>query len=177
MRTRWVRGVGSGLVVLGMAGCAAGENVAAPLSPSISASPRDGRADEREADQAFRGMWREFTVAARTSNAVAPGLATYATGRALQKMTASLRVDSERDVVTTGAPIIVTLTVTPGRSSAAPTTIAITSCIDDSQWLKRTTAGELLNDDRGGRHRTTATVMNVGDWKVDSFIVEKTGSC
>lgn len=175
-------GLAAGLMAVAVfgAGCGSGDRSAngdaATQFPSPSGFDRAAEAEEA-ALAAYRGMWKAFVDAARTSDPEAPDLRKYASDQALQLISGSLYSDRSSQLTTQGelntAPTVVEL-----KPSDAPVEAAILDCVNDEKWLKYRASGGLVNDVPGGRHRTMATVKSTPDgWKVASFILRERGTC
>ena len=141
-----------------------------PISPADRA--------RRLAKDTYSGLWQEMATAGQTSNWQSPALAQYAIGDALGVVNRSLYTDHLNGVVTKGAPKI-NPQVTSVDPQDQPTTVMISDCGDDSEWVKYKQDGQPLNDTPGGRRSITAEVKQQADgsWKVTRFAVEGVGTC
>jgi hypothetical protein len=153
--------------------------VSASATPSVSASASLGPsiAAERDAINAYRGMWGAFVEAGKTSDPEAPDLRKYTSDQALKLISGSLYADRSNKQVTKGE-LLTDPTVTVLKPTDVPTEATIVDCVNDEKWLKYKASGGLLNDVPGGKHRTTATVKLTSEgWKVTSFILREKGTC
>jgi hypothetical protein len=130
-----------------------------------------------EALAAYRSMWADMAVAARTADYRSPLLAHHAAGKALSILVRGLYTDERMGIVVKGKPVTHARAValTP---SANPTKVQIVDCFDDRHWLNYKVTGGLQNKVPGGFHHTTATVVDTdGVWKVTQLRVESSGTC
>ncbi|MFE9690677.1 hypothetical protein [Micromonospora sp. NPDC005806] len=145
----------------------------------MSAPAPDARdAAEQAALVAYSGMWRAYAKAGRAANPDEPDLARYAADEALATLRKGLaEYRSEKQVIKGefGSSPRAADAVPPGD----PTTVTVTDCLDGTRFLVYTAAGELADDEPGGRRSATATVVNRrGEgWKVTSFGVQEVGTC
>lgn len=170
----------TGLLALGavaglLSGCdqRAVESLAPPPPPPSAESARDA------AISAYRAMWADFASAGTTSDWRSSMLSRHATGSALDKLTRSLRADSEKGLVTKGSPALKPAVSTVDPESG-PAKITITDCGDSTSWLKyRKDNGLLADDVPGGRRLIKAAVEKQpdGTWKVSDYGVHQVGSC
>jgi hypothetical protein len=184
--TRWTILLASACAAVLLAGCDddgdGPASVATPrptLEATSSASPPvdAGAVAEQEALAAYRAMWQDMVVAARTSDYESPALRRHASGLALQLIVDSLRKDKQDGVVTRGE-LVLDPRVREASPRARPTRVIVDDCADSARWLKYRASGELANDIPGGRREIRAVVRNLdGAWKVIDFAVEATGSC
>lgn len=137
-----------------------------------------------EAVDAYLGMWRATAAASHTSDWQAPELPRYASGSALRVITGTLYADHFNKVVSRGQSVNHPA-ATSADPPAAPTTVLLTDCGDDSNWLKYHSApgqpddGQLVAGSAGGRRRITAEVKlhQDGAWRVTRFAAGSVGSC
>lgn len=145
--------------------------------PSGSESASAPDVSEQEAIFAYRGMWDAFVEAGKTSDPDAADLRLYASDDALALIVSALYTSREQRQVTLG-DLVIEPAVAASTPPDAPTKVEIRDCVDDSRWLEYEASGGLVDDEPGGRHRTTATVTRSEDgWKVSSFTVEAAGTC
>jgi hypothetical protein len=148
-----------------------------PAPPSAAPSLAPSAAAEQEALAAYRGMWSAFVEAAKTSDAEDPVLREYASDQALSLIASGLLSDRDQGKVTKG-DLVLNPRVTKAKPMQAPTEVTVLDCVDSTKWLVYRTSGELWDNEPGGKHRTTATVKHSdGTWKVNSFILEESGTC
>lgn len=148
-----------------------------PTAPPSATSPVD--AVRQRAVAAYLGMWHDVAAVSTTSDWRSPRLADNATGDALSVLSRTMYADHYNGLVSRGQPVN-----NPRVSSVdppnAPTTVMISDCGDDSNWLKYHAAnGQLADDTPGGRRSITAEVKLArdGSWKVTRFAVEAVGTC
>lgn len=176
-----------GLAALTLAACSSnpsstpgGTTGATPSSttsaPSSTPSPADSA--RQQATAAYAGMWRQMVKASETADWQSPELARYATGDALGVINRSLYTDHLNGVVSKGAPTT-NPQVTKADPANDPTTVMISDCGDDTQWVKYKKDGSPFTDSPGGRRSITAEVKKQtdGSWRVTRFAVEGVGSC
>jgi hypothetical protein len=132
-----------GLPVAGLlaclAGCAAGGQVsqiaaapaAAPGPPTPSLSP--AQAATAQVLAAYTGMRQAQAQAEAAGTTQDVPLGSYAAGKALIQITASVGQDAARDWVMVGIPLLHPR-VTALELSAAPPTATVTDCLDVSGW-------------------------------------------
>lgn len=151
--------------------------VAVPSTVSPSAVPSaDGGSWGPAADaalDAYRRMWASVVEASKTSDFESPTLAQYASGQALQLLTAGMAQSRKDGIVTRGEPAL-----GPKVVAAGPTQVEIVDCADATRWLQYRADGQLKDNVPGGRHHTEATVVVIGGvWKVARLSVGPVGSC
>ncbi|MFD8723945.1 hypothetical protein ACFV2H_39825 [Streptomyces sp. NPDC059629] len=122
---------------------------------------------------AYRAMWGDVVVAARTSDARNSRLDDHAEGGALQLLRHMMRANKQQGVVTKGQP-----TFAPVVTEAGASTVVIQDCADGSRWLQYTEGGSPKDDVPGGHHRVDATVSKQGGrWLVESLYIGEVGTC
>jgi hypothetical protein len=147
-------------------------------APSTSQS-QDMAATGQTALDAYRGMWKAYQDALAIPDPSYPGLARYASGKALTTLTKGLQSVKDRGLKGTGV-ITVSPKITAASPVDTPTDIEITDCLNDADsHIVPATPGSPYNDKPGGRRRTTAGVSRQvdGTWKVIDFGVQAVGSC
>jgi hypothetical protein len=149
---------------------------AVPTTPTSTSSATPS--GEVDAVAAYRGMWQDMVVAARTSDYQSPLLARHATGPALAQIVRSLYLDKKDGIVTKGEPVL-NPKVTEKALDAEPPRVTVEDCGDSTKWLKyRVSTGQLKDDVPGGRQHIAATVVRTeGQWKVLGFAVSGVGTC
>lgn len=171
------------VVVLGglLAGCGSGAPSSASHHPSTTVrstvTPNPSQQAEAAALAAYRAMWADMVIAARTSDYQSPILAEHASGNALALLIHGLAVNRQEGIVSRGQPTMdpQVLSMSP---AAGPTQVDIVDCFDDAHWLNYKVSGGLQNNVPGGRHHTTATVVDTaGVWKVTELQVGAAGTC
>lgn len=161
-------------VALALAACGSGPSASSSTttpSTTTAASPSGA------VIAAYRTMWGDLVIAARTSDYQSPLLSQHATGAALTLLVQGLARDQLHGIVTRGRTShhLVIASLTP---AANPTRAVVHDCFDDSGWIEYTTDGKRAKNAAGGRHDTTATLVEVGGtWKVSQLTVEPAGSC
>lgn len=131
-----------------------------------------------DAVAAYNAMWQDMAAAALTADYQSPQLAQHAAGNALSLLVRGLYTNQRMGIVVKGQPVTHP-TVTSLKPTGEPTSAAISDCFDDTNWLNYVAAtGALQNNVPGGRHRTTATVIDMGgSWKVTELQVGAAGTC
>jgi hypothetical protein len=166
-------------VLLAAASCDSDDQMTPPAPGQTPASPTpDARAvAEGEAVAAYRGMWDAFVAAAVTSDPDTPEIRQHATDQALRLIVGALVTNREQKQVIRG-DLVLDPKVTATKPPEAPTEVTILDCVNDEKWLEYKVSGGLVDDEPGGKHRTTAAVKKTnGEWKVSSFILEDSGTC
>jgi hypothetical protein len=132
----------------------------------------------QQAAAAYTGMWQQMAKADETADWQSPELAKYATGDALLVINRSLYTDHVNGLVSTGAPTS-NPQVTKMEPPIDPTTVTVSDCGNDAQWVKHKVDGSSYVDPPGGRRSITAEVKKQtdGTWRVTRFAVEGVGSC
>jgi hypothetical protein len=149
----------------------------APGPTSASPTPDASAVAEGEAVAAYRGMWDAFVAAAVTSDPDAPEIRQHASDQALRLIVGALVTNREQKQVIRG-DLVLDPKVTSAKPPEAPTEVTILDCVNSENWLEYKVSGGLVDDEPGGKHRTTATVKKTnGEWKVSSFILEDSGTC
>ncbi len=171
------------MVAIGLllAGCGSGTPPAASHHPTTTTSSTAGPSPSQQAASAaltaYRAMWADMVVAARTADYQAPILAGHASGNALALLVHGLAVNRQEGIVTRGRPTMdpQVVSVSPPTN---PTQVDIVDCFNDTNWLNYKVSGGLQNNVPGGRHHTTATVTDTaGVWKVTELQVGAAGTC
>lgn len=168
--------------VLLAAGCSPDKRTNVPTGPPLASSSAPsiaaGAAAEQDALVAYRGMWKAFVEAGKTSDAEAADLRTYASGNALKLIVSSLYTDKELGKISKG-DVVLQPKVVKSAPEAAPTALTIEDCVDATRWLEYKASGGLWDDKPGGKHRNTAIVKKQqnGAWKVDAFALRGSGTC
>jgi hypothetical protein len=149
-------------------------------SPSPSSTPSSAaEAARQKAIAAYLGMWQDFAEAGETSDWDSPRLGDHASGDALLTMSRALYADHYNGLVTKGTSTN-NPTVSSATPAAAPKTVMISDCGDDSRALKYDAkTGKLANDAPGGKRAMVAEVKlhKDGSWRVTRFAVQGVGSC
>ncbi len=126
---------------------------------------------------AYRSMWSDLVMAARTSDYQSPLLAQHTTGAALTLFVQGLATDQLHDIVTRGTPVI-DPNVTSLTPTGDPTHAEVVDCFNDGNWVEYTTSGARAKNAPGGRRRTTAELVKSRQiWKVTQITVGKVGTC
>ena len=171
------------MVAIGLllAGCGSGTPSAASHHPTTTvrstSAPSPSQQATTAALAAYRAMWADMVVAARTANYQSPSLADHASGNALALLVHGLAVNRQTGIVTRGQPTMDPKVVSVS-SPTNPTQVDIVDCFNDANWLRYKVSGGLQNNVPGGRHHTTATVTDTaGVWKVTELQVGAAGTC
>ncbi|GAA2661292.1 hypothetical protein [Streptomyces vastus] len=168
-------GVSSVITGLLLAGCTDGSSDARALPKGTTETTvsRTPDAERAEALDAYRAMWDDLVVAARTSDAEHPQLDDHANEGALELLRHMMRENKKQGVVTKGQPKFA-----PVVTEGGATKVVIQDCADGSHWLQYTEDGSLNNDVPGGHHRVDATVGKHKDrWLVESLYIDEVGTC
>lgn len=179
--SRVIAGLALCAAAVALAACGSGSSPAAaptidrPATPTSTTQMPTGAA--AEALTVYRAMWTDMVTAARTSDYQSPLLPENASGNALSVLVQGLAKNQQQGIVTKGEPILHPQ-VTSLSPAGSPTQAAITDCFDARQWLEYKTSGGLVNSTPGGRHATTAIVVDTnGTWKVTQLAVQAAGTC
>jgi hypothetical protein len=122
-------------------------------------------------------MWADMVTAARTSDYQSALLPQNASGDALAVLVHDLAENQQAGLVTKGDPTL-NPQVTSLTPTATPTQATITDCVNDTHWLNYKSSGGLANNTPGGRHATTAIVVDTaGTWKVTQLALQSVGTC
>jgi hypothetical protein len=174
--------IGASLIFL-LGACTSTEPSQPPTSSSAAATtsvvPQLADQAKERAVAAYLGMWSDMADAAVTSNWQSSKLALNATADALSRISRGLYADHYNGLVTKGKPINHP-TVESVEPAAAPTTVNIVDCGDDSPWLKyRVDTGQRADDGPSGRRHIDAKVKKAvdGSWKVVDFAIQDVGTC
>jgi hypothetical protein len=149
-----------------------------PASPSPSSTDPAAAAAQAAAD-AYRGMWRAYTDAGRTTNPQYDQLVRYADGDALAALKAGLQTNQKQGLITKG-DLATHPQVTQLTPVNTPDTASIRDCLDttNATRVKASPGGSPFTDSPGGHRVVTATVKNLnGVWKVISFVPLAVGTC
>jgi hypothetical protein len=167
---------------LTLSACGGGSHSAGNSSVTTTSTPTSslGTPSSRAAGNAlaaYRGMWAEMVVAARTADYQDPILAQHASGAALSTLVQGLYSYRQQGLVIMGTPVTHP-TVTSLTPSADPTQANVSDCFDDTHWLAYKTTGGLENNVPGGHRQVTAVVSDIGGtWKVTQLDTGAEGSC
>lgn len=162
-----------------LSACASGSPVTSPSTTarrSTSATkPPTGAAASALA--AYRAMWANMATASLTSDYQSPLLSDHASGEALSVLVQGVAENQSQGIVTKGEPVLHPQ-VTSLTPAGGPTQATITDCFDARHWLDYKTSGGLANSTPGGKHATTAIVLDTsGAWKVTQLAVQAAGTC
>jgi hypothetical protein len=187
MRTRgrgfWF--IGLLVVVLSVTGCGGQSTTPPAPAPPTSGAPPLTTAPATPASVAgaaalasYRGMWKAFVEAGRTSDWQSATLGRYATGVALTNLTRGLYADSLNKLITKGEPVL-SPAVASVEPNDDPLQVLVSDCADSTNWLKYRSSDGSLADTPGGRRLINAVVERQADksWKVSDFGVQKVGTC
>jgi hypothetical protein len=163
---------------LAVAGCGSStSSVATTVRSSTSTSTTQVTGPAAAALAAYRGMWADMVIASRSSDYQSPLLPQKATGQALSLLVQGLAKNQQQGIVTKGEPVLHPQ-VTALSPQANPTQATISDCFDATHWLEYKNNGGLANSTPGGRHSTTAIVVDEGGvWKVSQLAVQAAGAC
>jgi hypothetical protein len=149
-----------------------------PPRASTSTSPPAAQAAARSALAAYDGMWKEMQAAGVTANWQDPGLARYASGKALSTLVTGLHNAHDGGLIIKGT-LVIHPQVISEQPASDPDQVVVRDCIDDSHWLNYVaTTGKLQNNIPGGHRLTEAIVTLVGgQWTVSQLAVHAEGTC
>lgn len=147
------------------------------VKPSTSSSATSIAQTERQVLDAYLGMQRAFDTASETADPGYPDLARYASGPALQRLTAGLT--SMRNAGLRGRgrtafhPKVQEL-----APAKAPTRAQVVDCMDTRGTSVYKANGQPYTDTPGGWRLVNATVeLHGGTWKVTGVGIHEVGSC
>lgn len=171
-----------GLLLL-LTACGRSDEGQAPVAVNASAAatasplPNHRTTAERKALEAYVGMIQAWVAAAEIPDPDAPMLREFASGEALKRLVTDLYLAREEGTIGRGQPVS-RPSVVDAIPSDIPTEVRLSDCLDDSTWLEYKTSGELRDDIPGGRHQVMVMVKDSDTgWKVDSFALQKVGTC
>jgi hypothetical protein len=133
---------------------------------------------KQDALQAYLAMYDDVVAAGEDSNS--PRLPQHATGQALSLWRTIAYRNTQNGVAGRGQPEISDARVVSATPEDAPTTAAVTACVDGRNWLAyRTDTGKPVDDQPGERRLDEATVdrQPSGQWMVHTLIIRDPGSC
>ena len=126
---------------------------------------------------AYRGMWADMVIVSRTSDYQSPLLPQHASGEALSLLVQGLAKNQEQEIVTKGKPEL-DPEVTSVSPTGSPTQATVSDCFSDIHWLDYKRSGGLVDHLPGGRHATSAIVVEQnGIWKVVQLAIQRSGTC
>lgn len=155
---------------------------ASASSPSSGSSSRTASPSPSETSAntalaalaAYNAMWEDIIAVAQTSDFTNPRLATHMTGGVLAHWTELVATNQSRGWVGRGRQIW-----NAHVTSASPTAVTVSDCLDDSGWVNYLKDGQRAPDSPDGRHASAAeiTLQPDGSWRVSEQIIGKLGSC
>lgn len=167
-----ILGLGLGACTQGAppaAGANSSHDVQAPVSPSPSAT----NGAESSAVAAYRAMWADAAVAARTADPKNPRLDDHAEKNALWLLQYVMEQARKAGVTIAGS-----VAVEPTIVKSDKDKVELRDCIDGSKWVQVKPGGS-SGGLSGGRRRAQATVVRIsGDtWKVSDLHWQDVGTC
>jgi len=180
---RWLVGVAL-VALLALAGCTSKPSPkptptpnVSPHAPSPTSSP-DARAEVQAAVTAYMNLLNAFVAASNAGTDDTTDLARYATGSALEVLANGLADNKAKGEHTQGTPGIDQPRVTEIAPASAPTSVAVTGCVDDTNWQTYNSSGQVGNSGPSGRRGTSAKIeKREGAWKVTSLAIRGVGTC
>lgn len=184
---RWLAvPAGAVAVMLAVAGCTSSDTgPAGPTSapPSLQAPTTTTAGDpvaeaERNALEAYRGMWDAYVEAISVPDPDHPDLARFAADDALTVLVDGIE-QVERDGLAGRGDVVLDPEVTELSPPNAPTDAEVVDCVDDSGTELYRVDGQPYEDTPGGLRRAEASIREAGDgtWKVVGFALYGVGSC
>jgi hypothetical protein len=146
-------------------------------TPSASSSTTSTADTQRQVLDAYLGMQQAFETAAQTADPANPDLPRYATGAALQRLTAGLTSMQKAGLRSRGKTVFhpAVQELAPAK---APTRAQVTDCMDTRATSTYRADGQPYKDTPGGWRLVNATVDLVdGAWKVSAVGIHEVGSC
>ena len=146
-------------------------------TPSPSSSTTSIADTQRQVLNAYLGMQQAFEKAAQTADPAHPDLPEYATGAALQRLTAGLTSMQKAGLRSRGKTVFhpVVQELAPAK---APTRAQVTDCMDTRGTSVYRADGQAHKDTPGGWRLVNATVELLGGaWKVSAVGIHEVGSC
>lgn len=174
MRRRGAVFVGSVLVAVA-AGCTTPQGKTEPSrTPSLEAP---SQTPQEQALKAYRSMWDVYVTASNGGVVEPLDLQKYAAGSALTTLNKGLALNKSEGVVTKGNPQLSPSPVSASPSED-PSTVDISDCLDDSNWLLYKAEGQLADNIPGGHRKVNAQVTkNTDGWRVSSIATQGVGTC
>jgi hypothetical protein len=146
-------------------------------TPSTSSTTTSIADTERQVLAAYLGMQQAFERAGETADPTYPDLARYATGAALQRLTAGLTSMRNSGLRSQGKTVYHPK-VQELAPAKAPTNAQVTDCMDTRRTSVHRADGQPYKDTPGGWRLVNATVALVGGtWKVTGVGIHEVGSC
>lgn len=146
-------------------------------NPSASSSTTSIADTQRRVLDAYLGMQQAFERAGETADPSYPALSRYATGAALQRLTAGLTAMRNAGLRSQGKtafhPKVQEL-----APAKAPTRAQVMDCMNTRATSVHRADGKPYKDTPGGWRLVNATVQFLGGtWKVTSVGIHEVGSC
>jgi hypothetical protein len=145
--------------------------------PSTASGTTSIADTQRQVLDAYLGMQRAFDSASETADPGYPDLARYASGPALQRLTAGLT--SMRNVGLRGrGKTVFHPKVQELAPAKVPTRAQVVDCMDTRGTSVYKANGQPYKDTPGGWRLVNATVeLHAGVWKVTGVGIHEVGSC
>jgi hypothetical protein len=162
----------------GSSGTGAGSSSSAgSVKPSTTSGTTSTADTQRQVLDAYLGMQRAFDTASETADPGYPDLARYASGPALQRLTAGLT--SMRNAGLRGrGKTVFHPKVQELAPAKAPTRAQVADCMDTRGTSVYKANGQPYQDAPGGWRLVNATVELLGGtWKVTGVGIHEVGSC
>jgi hypothetical protein len=162
----------------GSSGTGAGSSSSAgSVKPSTSSGTTSTADTQRQVLDAYLGMQRAFDTASETADPGYPDLARFASGPALQRLTAGLT--SMRNAGLRGrGKTVFHPKVQELAPAKAPTRAQVADCMDTRGTSVYKANGQPYQDAPGGWRLVNATLELLGGtWKVTGVGIHEVGSC
>ena len=170
------RALATGLACVCLAGCSDGKPTAHETpTPTMSATPSTDAAAAAAALAAYRGFRKAQVAAEAVANAHSPDLAKYAGDKALAQERANLLQLARVGIVVRGAPVL-----DPKVSSASPTAVTITDCVDTTHWqpVYKATGKSAAAPNQPTRVLATALARPYADrWLIQELTTDRSRPC
>ena len=120
-----------------------------------------------------------FTEASAIPDPTYPGLASAASGSALEAVTGALEIKVDQGQRSEGRPEILGLSVKESALDTVPVQVALTTCQDSTGWVVVDAgSGEPVSGEEYGRRHIEALVEQLdGHWYVTELAIQGFGSC
>jgi hypothetical protein len=149
-----------------------------PAAPAPTSAANPAATAVQQALAAYTNALNTYVALSDSGGTDTGRLATFVSGSALPVLTDGLARQRSQGLTSKGQPGIEVPRVTEIAPAGAPTSVAVTGCLDDSHWLLYTRDGRLRDNSPGGRRRVTARIdLSAGVWKVSGIAIQGVGTC
>ena len=170
------RALATALAILCFAGCSGDKPTARKTpTPTVSATPASDALAAAAALAAYRGFRKAQVAAEAVANAHSADLAKYAGDKALAQERANLLQLARAGIVVRGAPLL-----DPRVSSASPTVVTITDCVDTTHWqpVYKATGKSAAAPNQPTRVLATALARPYADrWLIQELTTDRSRPC